>query len=358
MVTEVTTPRQQAPLRTTPFPLTNSNFSFLIQMDAPRPDTSPPSPSPKDRALRNRLTFGPLMLGGLFLMLWFDNAAQGFTREWLKRHSDPVNGHGIQGLGLLILLILVSPLAIGELATLFTAERVRPYRIIAGLGSGALAVHAFLTQFTWFKNISTSTLAFIIVFVMLMAALRRAWGKQTQDAIVRMAGTLLATLYLGGLGWFLLAIRVKRSPNFVGSTSLVLMILIVVKATDIGAYFGGRALGRHKLIPWLSPGKTWEGLACGVLLSGIIGAIFAPFFLHHMQTKWWVGFIISVVLGTIGQAGDLLESMMKRDAEVKDSGSIIPGFGGILDVIDSPLLAAPFAYLLFSFFTHLTEVPR
>jgi phosphatidate cytidylyltransferase len=307
-----------------------------------------------EKALRNRLTFGPLMLGGLFLMLWFDTAAQGFTREWLRNQSGGANRDGVQGLGLLILLIFVSPLAIEELAVLFTAERVRPYRIIAGVGSGALAVHAFLTQFNWFMNISTSTLAFIIDFVMLSAALRRAWVKQTQDAIVRMAGTLLATLYLGGLGWFLMAIRVKHSPHFIGSTSLVLMILIVVKATDIGAYFGGRALGRHKLIPWLSPGKTWEGLLCGVIFSGIIGAIFSPHFLHHMPTVWWKGFIISAVLGAIGQVGDLLESMMKRDAEVKDSGKIIPGFGGVLDVIDSPLLAAPFAYLLFSFFTHST----
>ena len=74
-----------------------------------------------------------------------------------------------------------------------------------------------------------------------------------------MAGTVLATLYLGGLAWFLMAIRVKHSKYFSGSTMVVLMILLVVKFTDIGAYFGGRAFGRHKLIVWLSPGKTWEG---------------------------------------------------------------------------------------------------
>lgn len=304
-----------------------------------------------ERALRNRLTFGPLMLGALFLLLWLDSAAQGWTRDWLDRQTAHHDRVGIQGLGLLIALIAILPLAMDELTILFTAERVRPYRMIAGLGSGALAVHAFLTQFDWFQPVAASALVFIVVFVMIISALRRAWARQSHDAIVSMAGTVLATLYLGGLGWFLMAIRVKQSPRFTGSTLLILMILVVVKSTDIGAYFGGRALGRHKLIPWLSPGKTWEGLGCGVLVSGLVGAAISPR-LPHMHTAAWKGFILGVIIGAIGQGGDLLESMMKRDADVKDSGRLVPGFGGILDIIDSPLLAAPFAYLLFSFFTH------
>ncbi|MDB5290323.1 MAG: hypothetical protein JWL69_1564 [Phycisphaerales bacterium] len=308
-------------------------------------------PRSMEKALRNRLTFGPLMLGGLFLLLWLDHAAERWTREPFARATHNPNRAGIQGLGLLVLLILLLPLATRELAVLFTAEKVRPYRIIAALGSGALALHAFLTQFEWFSVIAASTLAFIVVFVMIAAALRRAWSRQAHDAIVSMAGTVLATLYLGGLGWFLMALRVKHSAHFTGSTMLILTILVVVKSTDIGAYFGGRAFGRHKLIPWLSPGKTWEGLACGVLFSGMIGALFAPH-IPHIHPAWWEGFILGVVIGGVGQAGDLLESLMKRDAEVKDSGQVVPGFGGILDIIDSPLLAAPFAYLLFSFFTH------
>ena len=131
-----------------------------------------------EKALRNRLTFGPLMLGGLFGILWLDSHAQSLTRNWLGAGQD-----GIQGIGLAILLISVSPLAINELAVLFTAEHVRPYRIVAGVGSAALILHAFLTQFPWFQPIAASALAFIIVFVMLAAALRRALAKQTQDAI-------------------------------------------------------------------------------------------------------------------------------------------------------------------------------
>jgi phosphatidate cytidylyltransferase len=300
-----------------------------------------------ERSLRNRLTFGPMMLaalcGLLFLDSWFERASLRFG--WTTH--DAGQTWGIGGVGLLILLMIILPPAVVELATLFAAEKVKPYRIISAIGAGSLAVHAFLTQFSWFQPIAASTLAFIIVFVMLFAALRRAWGKQTQEAIHDMAGTVLAMLYLGGLGWFLMAIRVKHSPRFVGSTGVILMILLVVKFTDIGAYFGGRALGRHKLIPWLSPGKTWEGLLFGVLTAGLVGMVCASRIEHLL---WWEGFIFGVVIGGIGQLGDLLESLMKRDAEVKDSGRLIPGFGGILDVIDSPLLAAPFAYLMFSLF--------
>jgi phosphatidate cytidylyltransferase len=309
-----------------------------------------------ERSLRNRLTFGPLMLGGLALILWFDDYAQYLTRHWMEsRYAAEAFRGGIGGIGLLVLLMIILPLATTELATLFTAEHVRPFRTIAAFGSGALIVHAFLTQFPPFQRIATSVLAFIIVSIPLLAALRRASRQQTQEAITAMAGTVLATLYLGGLGWFLMAIRVKHSApqghGFHGNTWVILTILLMVKFTDIGAFFGGKAIGRHKLIPWLSPGKTWEGLICGLLTAGGIGALCSYPWTGALPIPGvppWKGFFFGIVIGGIGQLGDLLESLMKRDADVKDSGRLIPGFGGILDVIDSPLLAAPFAYLLFS----------
>jgi phosphatidate cytidylyltransferase len=300
-----------------------------------------------ERSLRNRLTFGPIMLAGLFLLLWLDHKAQQWTAGVYEYRGEK---RGLAGLGIVAMLLIALPGAILELAKLFAAENVRPYRFIAAAGSAALLFHAFATQFPRFQPIAASTLAFIIVFVMLFAALRRAWERQSQEAIVHMAGTVLATLYLGGLAWFLVALRVKGSPRVQGSTVLILMILLCVKFTDIGAYFGGRALGRHKLISWLSPGKTWEGLFFGLLTAAGVGAVCAVFIdaRRGYALPWWKGAIFGAVIGGVGQLGDLLESMMKRDAQVKDSGSTIPGFGGILDVTDSPLLAAPFAYLLFS----------
>jgi len=284
------------------------------------------------------------MIAALLGMLYLD---------WWLEKTIRIGTVRPRGIGILVLLLLILPPAVYELAQLFAAEKVQPYRSIASLGCAALVIHAFLTQFSWFERIAASTLAFIIVFVMLFAALRRAFMRQSQDAIHHMAGTVLATLYLGGLAWFLMALRVKHAGRhlFQGSTMILVMVLLVVKATDIGAFFGGRALGKHKLIFWLSPGKTWEGLICGVLFSALIGALLARAIgVTDYHLTWWKGLIFGGVLGGIGQAGDLLESLMKRDAEVKDSGALVPGFGGILDIIDSPLLAAPFAYLMFSLF--------
>jgi phosphatidate cytidylyltransferase len=300
-----------------------------------------------EQALRNRLTFGPMMLAGLFGLLWLDHAVQ----KWTATPGQP--GSGLAGVGLFLLLLVILPIAVAELATLFTAERIRPYRVLTGAACGLLVAHAFCTQFAAFQPVAASSLAFVIVFVMLAAALMRALDQQTEGAIHRMAGTVLATMYLGGLAWFLIALRVKHAGrhHFNGSTGIVLTILLVVKATDIGAYFGGRATGKHKLIPWLSPGKTWEGLGWGLVTAAIVGAVAG----HYVRPTdyafaWWKAALFGAVIGGIGQLGDLLESLMKRDAEVKDSGRLVPGFGGILDIIDSPLLAAPFAYLMFSLF--------
>jgi phosphatidate cytidylyltransferase len=292
-----------------------------------------------EQSLKNRLTFGPLMLIGLFLLLWLDHAAQKWT--------------GVRGIGIAILMLMILPVAVVELAMLFTAERIRPYRLLTVGAAAAMVLHAFCTQFGWFQKIAASSLALIVVFVMLFAALMRAMDKQTEGAIHRMAGTVLSTMYLGGLSWFLIALRVKHghTHQFNGSTGIVLMILLVVKTTDIGAYFGGRATGRHKLIFWLSPGKTWEGLGWGLLTASVVGVVCARYIRPNDFTfPWWKAAIFGAVIGGIGQLGDLLESLMKRDAEVKDSGRLVPGFGGILDIIDSPLLAAPFAYLMFSLF--------
>jgi phosphatidate cytidylyltransferase len=133
--------------------------------------------------------------------------------------------------------------------------------------------------------------------------------------------------------------------------------MLIAKSCDIGAYFAGRHLGRHKLIPWLSPAKTWEGLIGGMLLSGLLaagltwvgaglgllGSILGP-----ETDPSLVGLLAAALAGALiglaGQGGDLVASMLKRDAGFKDFSQTMPGFGGMLDVIDSLLLTAPVGY--------------
>jgi len=289
------------------------------------------------------------MLAALAGVLELDFQIERWTRGWVV---SPSGRFGLGGVGLFLLLMLLLPVATRELAAMFGAKMVRPYRGIAAFGSGVLTLHAFLTQFGWFQPIAASTLAFAVVLVMILAALRRAWGRQSQDAIHHMAGTVLAVLYLGGLAWFLMALRVKHSiqrGGFQGSTAAILMILLVVKFADIGAYFVGSRFGRRKLIPWLSPRKTWEGLIGGVVTAAVVGLICAKIWPRELATlNAAKAILFGAVIGVVGQGGDLLESLMKRDADVKDSGHLVPGFGGVLDIIDSPLLAAPVAYLMFS----------
>ncbi|MDQ6675736.1 MAG: phosphatidate cytidylyltransferase [Acidobacteriota bacterium] len=111
---------------------------------------------------------------------------------------------------------------------------------------------------------------------------------------------------------------------------------------DTGAYYLGRQFGRHKLAALVSPGKTWEGAAGSVLVSVIFGAWFLPHFLPAVPV--WLAIVISATANVVGQFGDLAESAIKRGAGVKDSGSLLPGHGGLLDRVDSSLFSLPVVY--------------
>jgi phosphatidate cytidylyltransferase len=122
--------------------------------------------------------------------------------------------------------------------------------------------------------------------------------------------------------------------------TLTLMLLMLVWLADIGAYFAGRQWGHRKLAPAISPGKTWEGVYGGLLASLLFAAVAGGFFSHSLQ--WTLAFmLVSLVAAMFSVAGDLLESLMKRQSGIKDSGNIIPGHGGIFDRIDSLVAAAP-----------------
>jgi phosphatidate cytidylyltransferase len=188
--------------------------------------------------------------------------------------------------------------------------------------------------------------AFALVGVMVAAfLLEMRRYREPGSAVPRIALTLLAAVYLGGLACFLAQLRwIHPDPQ---RTSLILALTIFVpKCGDIGAFFAGTFFGRHKMTPVLSPKKTWEGAAGGVLFSVLtaVGLSFAgPVFRYGIVEAVAFGIVVCIA----GMLGDLAESLIKRDCEAKDAAKSIPGFGGLLDVIDSVLFAAPVAYVWF-----------
>ncbi|MEN0021134.1 MAG: phosphatidate cytidylyltransferase, partial [Planctomycetota bacterium] len=162
------------------------------------------------------------------------------------------------------------------------------------------------------------------------------------DGTIATAGSALLIFAYPGLamGCFL-AIRHEHSAW------ILLWIFATTKSSDIGAYFTGKAIGRRKLIPWLSPGKTWEGLFGGIAFASAVGALGAWLLQANLDPQApspWIGLLLGAIIAVLGQLGDLAASMFKRDAGVKDSGSRIPGFGGLLDLADSTLIVGVAAY--------------
>ncbi len=182
-----------------------------------------------------------------------------------------------------------------------------------------------------------------------LCALNHARTKDLTGIAPAIGSTLIAYCAIGvPLGFWILL----RQDH--GAWTLAAVILCV-KSSDIGAYFTGMALGRHKLIPWLSPGKTWEGFAGGIALSALTGGALtlasqsdAALNAECEPVSLAYGILVAVVLGVVGTCGDLFESCLKRSAGVKDSGTLLPGMGGLYDVFDSLLPAGPVAWWLLS----------
>ncbi len=172
-----------------------------------------------------------------------------------------------------------------------------------------------------------SLLAFILQFI------RR---DNARDHLVSMALTLFSLFYIS---WFFsFFVKLKLLEN---GANLVAFLVLVTKSTDIGAYLIGGRFGRNELIPRISPKKTKEGTLGGILLSVVVavtvGRLLTPFSSFHL-------FALGVILATLGQVGDLAESLIKRDCDAKDSALYLAGIGGVFDLIDSLLFTAPVFY--------------
>jgi len=206
-----------------------------------------------------------------------------------------------------------------------------------------------LSRNPWTWVAGTFTGVVLLVFVAEMATF-----QEPGQSVLRIALTIWIIVYLAWLPSYLVQIRWPAGTSIedaaqlakIGTLSLALAVFIP-KCCDIGAYFTGRFLGRNRMAPVLSPKKTWEG-AAGGLIAAAGATIGIDRFGPALPSIWAeVGFGLTV--GAAGMVGDLAESLIKRDCRQKDASQVVPGFGGVLDVVDAILFAAPVAYCWLSY---------
>lgn len=177
----------------------------------------------------------------------------------------------------------------------------------------------------------------VLLALFFLASLYGLGGSDNQRGFMTGVSALFGAIYLGGLFSYLLRLRALPYGFW-----LCFFVVAVVWLNDAGAYFIGRRFGRHRLLPRVSPGKTWEG-SLGGLLVGLLAAVVFGLILGQSV---WTALLAGGVVSIAGQIGDLVESNLKRFVGAKDSGGVLPGHGGVLDRFDSALFALPAAYYL------------
>ena len=228
-------------------------------------------------------------------------------------------------------------IALHELDQAFKTKDIRIPVIPVALGGAAMLTAAY-----WAGGGAVLAIFALTVLGLLIYRMFRGTDGYVRDVS---AGTF-ATAYLPLLGATVSAMLAEHDGG-----KRVLVFIVLTICSDIGGYFAGITLtpftGGHKMAPVISPKKTWEGLAGSAFLCVVFGAIGIPLLLHG---HWWQGVITGIAALAAAVFGDLAESMIKRDLEIKDMGSLLPGHGGVLDRLDSLLACAPVVWLLLAAF--------
>ncbi|MBM3246120.1 MAG: phosphatidate cytidylyltransferase [Candidatus Omnitrophica bacterium] len=234
------------------------------------------------------------------------------------------------GLAITIFIIL----GLYEFFTMLEHKGINIYKYF-GIAMGAVIPLSILFRFELTKAWELLFIILTLLFLIIMQFRRR----ENSGVIVGISTTIFGILYVAWCFSFLIKIRYMA-----GGIGLLVSVVLITKAGDIGAYLVGSRFGKTPLIPRISPKKSVEG-AIGGLLFSVLGAlasrVFLPFSYLHIVA-------LGVFLGALGQLGDLSESLMKRDCQVKDSGNFVPGIGGILDLLDSLLFTVPAFYFYLS----------
>lgn len=191
-----------------------------------------------------------------------------------------------------------------------------------------------------------ATLALFVAAVLIAQTFR--FRADFTKMLTGVGVTILGVLYVAFLGGFLVATRTGFETPTNLSTHLLAFFFLITFGSDSGAYFTGRAVGKHKLAPAISPGKTVEGLIGGIVAAAAFAALSTWWFFPELPYKWSIP--LACVIAVVGVLGDLTESAMKRGAGAKDAASILPGHGGLLDRLDSLLFGAPILYYFARFY--------
>lgn len=290
-----------------------------------------------------RILLGAVLIAALVALCWLDARA------------------GIPGIWLMPLAIVVGLLAGDELLRMFALGRTTPQAWTVHLGN-TLVILSNWAPLVW-PDAALGPLAWpalalaaavLLIFGSEMLRFVEPDERSRRAITERLALALLAVVYVGFTLSFVVALRFlgpRDGPVGASGIAALVSLILVVKLGDTGAYTVGRLVGRHKMAPRLSPGKTIEG-AIGGLAASCLGAWIALDWLFPAMADKpatlgpsWGWAVYGLLVGGAGMLGDLAESLLKRDAGVKNSSSWMPGFGGVLDILDSVLLAAPVAWL-------------
>lgn len=247
------------------------------------------------------------------------------------------------GLALLILLYVFVFFASREYVKILEHKGFYPSLKVIWL---AEAVFGGIAYFQRFDLTALAVSAFSIISFMWVLFRGR------QPYIANAATTILGFIYCGWFPLHLMFLRELSSPRFHDGLGFVVMMFTSILLTDIGCYYAGRHLGKHKLAPVVSPNKTIEGSIGGVI-AAIIGAVIVSYFIDY---EWYYAAIIGLICTVFAQIGDLCESLIKRDAGVKDSGDTLPGHGGFLDRTDSFIFTIPVMYYFCKYFVFSNDL--
>ena len=246
-------------------------------------------------------------------------------------------------------LLLAAALAIGAHEVSVALRRVGMHAATWPIIGGTIAIvtGSFIAGESPRAGITSNTWLLVSTGLTVLLALLWRMPKGADGYVRDAAASLFIIAYVPLLGAFVPLML--AAPEGVRR---VVVYIVCVMGSDIGGYAVGVLAGRHQMAPRISPKKTWEGFAGSIGLGIVVGVLGVTMLLH---ASWWIGLLLGVMLVGFGTAGDLVESLVKRDVGIKDMSHFLPGHGGVMDRIDSMLVAAPVAWLIMH--VTLTQAP-